>query len=251
MMSEKSEYVMNYNGEPLEVNLPSRIAIVRHLHSYYNEQRKKSKKKPDAINQFLGKSHLDWSIPLSDLGLIQGGLLQDIWNNINSNHCYNNYISSPYLRTQLTTQFLSSSYTTDNNLIERSAGGFYGMTREQKQEKYPNIIEQSKNRWEFSLEGCENYQDLTDRAILALVELRGNSTVITHGEMVTALRCLIEAPIGTDVNTFVKSMGLNYASNGSILEYDFSKPKLIYKRLSTINKKNTAYNIGQWQPILK
>jgi broad specificity phosphatase PhoE len=249
MPLEKIPIILNYNGEPLQSEIVPDIAIIRHLHSAYNDAR--FSQNPLEINRYFGKVEEDHKINLSEKGLKQGLLLREMWKEINTGNKYVDTITSPFKRTMLTAEYISDKITTDEYLIERFAGNFYGMTRQQKIDKYPDFINDLKDKWSFAIEGCESYKSVSDRLILAIRNLRKNSAIVSHGEAITSFRCLFEASLGVGVNQFVEEMNGSFATNGSIIEYNFRNPNNILMRLSEINTDNSGYNIGAWQSIKK
>jgi broad specificity phosphatase PhoE len=236
---------LNYNGEPLHSEIVSEVAVLRHLDSDYNRAR--MAQNPLEINRYYGMADDDHKINLSEKGLKQGLLLREMWKEINTGNKYIDTISSPFNRTLLTARFISEEIITDENLIERFAGNFYGMTKQQKIDKYPDFVNDSKDKWSFAIEGCENYKSVSDRLILAIRKLRKNSAIVSQGEAITSFRCIFEAPLGVGVNQFVEEMNGSFATNGSIIEYNFRDPNNILIRLSEINNDNSGYNIGKWE----
>jgi broad specificity phosphatase PhoE len=251
---------LNLNDHTELVEVPQYLCLIRHTNSWFNHHRMLSKEFPDIMSIFYGNSKWDADIQLSALGKVQGIHLMNYWRaNINRNNRYKSYISSSYKRSRDTMSFISSEYETSIHLVEKWAGQYYGYSQDQMLKTFPNYKELKQDQWNCTLgpengtsdQFTESYAQVCNRALQTMSNLpQTNTAITTHGEVLTSLRYMIEAPKGLTFNNYLKEViGKDYAQNGEIYEYDFVNRKFRNHRIMKDSNDEMKYITNNWSKI--
>ena len=260
MNTESVKVKLNLNDQVHTVNMPRKLCIIRHVNSWFNHLRTLSVDYPEIMAVFHGNSKWDYDIRLSHLGKSQGSVLNSFWKDvINNDNSFTNYLSSPYRRTCDTIEYITQDYKKSDFLIEKGSGFYYGYSQLELVGLIPNYSEQKKDRWNSKIGPktlppellTESYREVCNRLLLACYEVPIiNTAICTHGEVVTGLRYMIEAPQEVRFNDFLKdTIQSDYAKNGDIYEYDFWHRVTRNHRIFAVSDKKLMYVTSPWQPL--
>jgi broad specificity phosphatase PhoE len=251
---------LNLNDSYEYVDAPQYLCIIRHTNSWFNHHRLLSKDFPDIMSIFYGNSKWDADIQLSALGKIQGIHLMNHWNDeINSNNRYQSFVSSSYRRACDTMRFINPDFETNDKLVEKWAGQYYGYSQDQMIKTFPNYKELKQDQWNCKIgpengtleQHTESYSEVVKRVLQPMSNLPNNNTAIcTHGEVITSLRYMIEAPIGLSFNNYLQDViGKDYAQNGEIYEYNFVNRNFRNHRIMKDENDVLKYITSNWRNI--
>jgi broad specificity phosphatase PhoE len=260
MSTNTVKFVLNLNDRYAYVEVPQYLCLIRHTNSWFNHHRMLSKEYPDIMSIFYGNSKWDADIQLSAHGKIQGIHLMNYWNDyININNRYQSYVSSSYRRACDTMRFISTEFDTSIDLVEKWAGQYYGYSQDQMIKTFPNYKELKKDQWNCKIgpdngtpeQFTESYSELCTRVFRTMSNLPKNNTAIcTHGEVLTSLRYMIEAPYDLTFNTYLNEViGKDYAQNGEIYEYDFANRNFRNHRIMKDENDDMKYVTSNWKNI--